>query len=227
MNTPGTIQPPGIQKKPQAGVNPFARALAETEKGSYNKAPATSNNSLFSEALAKTGGHLPQDFGNTNYNLADYQKHQQDLLAQQEKTRLHKELHDKVNPVDLHDVYKASEKRTQQKLEQIRQELDAYVKEVGKLYQEVSKATFEAVGNQGTEGQGRESYYDKLSAFIRLLTKKVHSARTWLHQQQSKAAKQKNRKVRGGLLMTKGGHQETKGVFDMMHHERSTAYSGG
>ena len=59
-----------------------------------------------------------------------------------------------------------------------------------------------------------------------LLTQKVKSARTWMQQQQSKQKRMQSRKIKGGLMIGKGAH-ESKAVFDMMHHERSNAYSGG
>ncbi len=58
-----------------------------------------------------------------------------------------------------------------------------------------------------------------------LLRKRVHSARTWATQMHAK-----KRKKRGAGLMSlegKGGHEKTKTIYDMMHHEVSNARSGG
>lgn len=210
-------------KPAPSAVNPFARALAETEKGAYgqDKSASNSNTNLFSDALARTGGNLPD-----NFNQQDLVAQQQEMIKQQEQAALRKKLHDQVNPVDQRDIFNAREKRTKQELEEIRRELQMLVQEIKTFSKEVDIAVSGRIVNQqGEEGKGLKSFFRNLRAFIMLLRQKVRSARTWATQMQAK--KSKKRKIKGGLQFEGGNTQETKSIFDMMHHERSNAYSGG
>lgn len=233
MNQTGNLTPPGNKKSSSNSTNPFARALAESEKGAYAKKgqadQLNANNDLgsFGEALAKTGGKVIPD------QLA--QQSPEDLLAQQEKLKeeqkkkeLRKKLHDQVNPVDQAEVFSATRERTKKELQEVRKELKKLALEISKFYKEVDIAVTQDVVDPGMGGGiGIKSYFQKLRAFIILLTQKVKSARTWMKQQQAKSAKKKQRKVRGGIDAGGAGKsQEAKAVFDMMYHERSNAYSG-
>jgi len=221
-------QLPGSKKSTHAATNPFARALAETEKGAYSKQDQAQSAGLnpFSEALARAGGNLPTDFSPQDFSPEDMLAEQQKLAEQQRKAEMRKKLHDQVNPVDQTDIFSARRERTKKELEDVRKELKALASEISKFYKEVDIQTTLQITEQGNEGTGLKTYYQKLKAFIVLLTKKVRSARTWMQQQQSISAKKK-RKIKGGLMMQGGGVQETKTVFDMMHHERGSTYSGG
>ena len=222
MNTLGNVKPPGnSSKKSQQASNPFARALAESEKGGYADNKQSQGADVFSEALAKTGGQMPAE------SSPDELKKQEDQLKKEKKkTELRKKLHDQVNPVDQSEVFSGYKERTKKELEEVRKELKKFASSVIKFYKEVDIQTTQVVTDQGIEGTGLKAKFAKLKAFIILLTQQVESARTWLHQQNSRADKMKSRKVKGGMMMGKGKSQ-SKSVFDMMHHERSTAYSGG
>lgn len=231
MNTIGPLQPPGSQKKAQNNVSPFARALAssELEKNSYSKAPNVRASNPFAEALSKTGGHLPQDFGaNDLGSMSEYdqQRQLQKMEEQRKKEALRQRLHREINPVDMHDVFKASSERVKKELEEVRRELQMLVQELKMMYKEVDIAVQGQIVNQGTEAKGLRTYFAKLRAFIMLLRQKVHSARTWQQQANTKKSK-KNRKIKGGMILESGGHQETKSVWDTMHHEVSASTSGG
>ena len=124
-------------KKATPTVNPFARALAETEKayGGKNHA-ADENQNLFGEALAKTGGKIPQEANNQ-----DLIKQQEELQKEQKKAELRKKLHDQVNPVDQAEIFNANKQRTQKELEEVRRELKNLASEIKKFYKEVDIQT--------------------------------------------------------------------------------------
>ncbi len=223
MNNPGSLTPPGSSKKQsKSTANPFARALAESEKSTFaGKKPQDEKNDLFGEALARTGGQIPQE-----NSPEELEKKQAELKKEQKKAELHKKLHDQVNPVDQKDIFSASKERTKKELEEVRKELKILAKEIGKFYKEVDIQTTQGITTQGISGTGLKSYFQKLKSFIILLTQKVKSARTWMRAQKSKQQRMKSRKIKGGMPISGGGAEQSKTVFDMMHHERSTAYSG-
>ena len=223
MNNSWNLTPPGnSSKKTQSVVNPFARALAESEKGNYgSEKPQADKNDLFGEALARAGGQVPAE-----NSPEELEKKQAELKKEQKKAELRKKLHDQVNPVDQKDIFSAHKERTKKELEEVRKELKVLASEISKFYKEVDIQTTQTIADQGVSGIGLRSYFQKIKSFIILLTQQVKSARTWMKKQNSIANQKKNRKIKGGMVMERGGAQESKTVFDMMHHERSTAYSG-
>lgn len=220
---PGSSKRPA-GKGPQPGVNPFARALAEAEKP-RGAMPTDSSQQLnpFSEALARTGGKFAD---NDQFDQQKWQEQQQrDLEKKQKKEALRKKLHDQVNPVDMKAVYDAREKEVKKEIEALRQELKMLVRDVAKFEKEVELAVMAEVAEPGLTGKYYLNFFRNLRSFIILLRQKIKSARTWSSQFQ---AKQKKKKKRGsaGLRIDGAAHEQTKTVFDMMHHERSTVYSG-
>jgi hypothetical protein len=226
MNNSRNLTPPGNSgKKPQSAANPFARALAESEKSAFaGKKPQDEKDGLFSEALARTGGQIPQE--NKEDSPEDLEKKQANLKKEQKKAELRKKLHDQVNPVDQKDIFNANKERTKKELEEVRKELKILAREISKFYKEVDIQTTQGITAQGVDGTGLKSYFQNLKAFIMLLTQKVKSARTWMRAQKSKQQRMKGRKIKGGMSVGGSGAEQGKTVFDMMHHERSTAYSG-
>lgn len=211
-------------KSSGSAVNPFAKALAETEH-SFNTPQPTPQPGLnpFSEALARTGGRSASDFGSqAPHTQEDYQRQLEAQRQQQKKEALRRKLHDQINPVDLVDVFSAREKRVKQELEQTRKDLQALAKEIAKFYKSVDIATFEEVTEPGTQGTYYISFFQKLRNFIMLLRQHVRSATTWANQMQAKSSKKKKRKGPALDFNT----NETKAVHDTMHHERSNAFSG-
>jgi len=218
-------------------MDPFAKALqANSTSRNQKKAPSLSpeieknlrsqniksgdNLNPFSQALANAGGSSfdgmnPQDMS------------QQDLERKQKKEAIRQKLHKEINPIDLHDLYSAEAKKTQRKLDDTRKMIKA---EMASLSREVKGLTteitlFQDVVDQGREGIGLREYLDKIRQFIKLLRKKVHSTKTWMHTQNAKS-KKKRRGKRPGMEIGGKQHEQTKAVFDQMHHEQSTAYSG-
>jgi len=222
---------PVPNKKPIASqngaVNPFARALAETEKGldsGQNNGPKDQN-SLLSEALARAGGNLG-DYSSINDPDA-LRRQQEEAEKQRQKEIQRKKLHDQINPVETTAIFDAKEKRVKEEIEKIRKELKALVNEVKALYKEVDIAVTQEVVNPGQDGTYYISFFQQLRAFIMFLRQKVHSARTWAQQMHAKGAKRKHKHFSAGIDVGGNNYEQGKSIFDTMHHERSMSYGGG
>jgi hypothetical protein len=217
--------------RPYGSVNPFAKALAETEQsgiGNPNQQGSLGDNNLFSNALANTGNGKPSE--NAQPNFADMMKQQQQAEAARKKDMMRRKLHNEVNPVQRSfeqniNVFSQREKRVTEEIEKTRQELKFLAHEIAQLHKDVDLAVTQPVVHPGKDGTYYLSFFQQLRAFIMLLRQKVQSARTWAQQMQTKQAKKKKHKGGAGIDMGKGMEQ-TKSVHDIMHHERSTAYSG-
>ncbi|MDH5533826.1 MAG: DUF5660 domain-containing protein [Candidatus Pacebacteria bacterium] len=223
-------------------MDPFAQALQansksrgkrkapalspELEKNLSSKTPQKSGLNPFSEALARTGGSNFDNVDPNDISQVDLEKQKLDLEKKQKKEALRQKLHKEINPVDMRELYSAHEEKTKRELEQVRKELRVFASEITKFYKEVDVALFQEVVSPGQEGTGLRAYFDKIRQFIKLLRKKVHSARTWMHTQNAKSKKQKRGKGRKGIEVSGQKHEQTKAVFDQMHHEQSTVYSG-
>lgn len=201
-------------------TNPFARALAETEKSSIeDRAP---DKSTFSEFSNDGGDTL------VNNSVTQSWAEQQRLEAEKQakKEALRKKLHDQVNPVDNQDIFNAREKQVKQEIEQIRHELKLLMRELAGFHKEIDVSLMSNITEPGTSGKYYLNFFKKLRAWIMLLRQKVHSAKTWATQANNKKSKMKKR---GGALVFEGksGHEKTKTIFDMMHNEVANARSGG
>lgn len=211
-------------------VNPFARALAETEKGldANQDNGAKDQNSLLSQALARTGGNLGDyNPGEIPQDPDALRRQQEEAERQQKKELQRRKLHEQINPVETTQVFNAQEKRVKEELEKTRKELKALVNEVRALYKEVDIATFQEVVNPGQDGTYYISFFQQLRIFIMFLRQKVHSARTWAQQMHSKSNKRKHKHFSAGIDMGGKNYEQGQAVFDTMHHERSNSYSGG
>lgn len=219
MNNQGQKNPPGGGRK-SVPTNPFARALAETEKSTYN-------NSKPNQAIPGSE-QSPRESGGFNDLGSLSQKWQEQQLREQEKQlkreQLRKELHARINPVDNRELYDAREKQEKREIEELRKDLKGLVRDVAKFEKEVELTLMTETVATGQEGNYYKSFFQKLRAFIMLLRQKIHSAGTWATQVRSKKSK-KGQKGMG--LEGKSGHEQTKAVYDMMHHEVSNARSGG
>lgn len=218
------LQPPLPQTKPaKPAVNPFARALAETEQTAYSQPKITrSSTSPFQEAMARTGGN----FGDFSNGISpDFLKHQQEeALAQQKKEALRKKLHDQVNPVDTTALFDAREREVKKQIDQLRQELKLLVRDVAKFEKDVELTLMTEVTEPGQSGSYYINFFQKLRTFIMFLRQKIKSANTWLKTSQGKKGKKKGKQP--GMVIGGLGHEKTSTVQDMMHHERSTNYGG-
>jgi hypothetical protein len=218
--------------------NPLARAMAETEqslgRGGDQNHQLHDNTKLFSDALSKTGGsfdfdNFPQNADNSQSAFdqsADWEQQQLEWQNQQKKEALHKKLHDQINPVDLVDVYNAKENQVKKEIDELRKELQLLVQDVKKFDKQVEVTLMTAVGHPGQEGKYYITFFQKLRSFIMLLRQKIKSASTWATQLNGKK-KKKAGHFNTGMVIDGAGYEKTSTVQDMMHHERSNAYSGG
>lgn len=208
-------------RQPQtASVNPFAAALAETEKHSYSEPqPQASPVNPFSEALSRTGGALP------NFDQAQSREKQAaEAREQQRKEVLRKRLHDQVNPVDTVDLFNAREKKVKEEIEAIRKELEFLIQDIKAVARGFDIEIQKAIVDPGFEGKYHISLFQKFRLFIHLLRQRVKSGGSWATMLNGK----KGKKKRSGPGMEMGtGHEKTSTVHDMMHNERSSMYSGG
>ncbi|MDA1079592.1 MAG: DUF5660 domain-containing protein [bacterium] len=203
--------------------NPFARALAESEKAAYSNDPKPNSNQDLSEAFARTGGQFP-DF--SNQISPDFLAQQQAEQAEKQKRdALRKKLHDQINPVDARDVFSAREKQVTKEIDELRKELRLLVKDVASFEKDVELTLMTEVVDPGLQGKYFLSFFQQLRAFIMLLRQKIKSARTWSSAFNQKSKKKKH-KGGAGMIIEGQGHEKTSTVQDMMHHERSSSYGG-
>ena len=220
-----------VQSKPSAktqnsgSVNPFARALAETEKSTDFQPNSSSSTGLdaFREALMKAQGgdaSSKATAGLGDMQSEDYfEQQKEEMRRQQERAMLRKKLHDRVNPVDTQALFDARDKQVKDQIDKIRHELKMLSGEVTSLNKEVELTLMTKISDPGEKGAYYLTFFDQLRSLIQLLRKNVKSASTWL---QSHKGKQKK-----GLQITGKNYQKTSTVQNMMHHERSNSYAGG
>jgi len=216
--------------KSRPSVNPFAQALAdaEREKQSGGNLPPSQNSDLFRDALAQTGGNFgdfssPNNDQSQSQNLAEQQRQ---LEEKRKKEALRRKLHERVNPVETINVFSAREEQVKKEIDLLRQELRGLSKEIASFHKEVELTLMTEVSNPGADGKYYLSFFQQLRSFIMLLRQKVSSARTWSTQMHSKKNK-KNGKAGAGMMISGQDYEKTTTIQDMMHHERSSTYSGG
>lgn len=222
MNTLGNQLTSSTTKKSPQGNNSFANALLEQEKNLSSAPQPGSNINPFSEALARTGGRTVSDdefSGDNQFDQDEQLRLQQEQIEKQKKDALRAKLHREINPVETVDIFSQREKRVKEELEKTREELKLLAKDIAKLRNDLDIETMKQVVTPGLEGKYYVSFFQKLRAFIMLLRQQIKSASTWTSQMHKK----KKKKGPGSAFV----QQSTKAVHDMMHHERSTAFSGG
>ncbi|MBP7768435.1 hypothetical protein KA082_01185 [Candidatus Woesebacteria bacterium] len=221
MNQP-LLTTTSAPKSPQSAVNPFARALAETEQSTYSKPnPPQEQQSPFNDTLARTGGN----FGDLSNGVTpDFLAQQQaEMRKQQEREALRKKLHDQINPVDTTALFDAREKEVKQQIDQLRAELKMLGREVVALNKEIEMTLLTEITEPGQSGSYFINFFHQLRSFILLLREKIKSASTWVKASQGK---KKKKSKQPGLQIGGQDHEKTSTVQDMMHHERSTNYGG-
>lgn len=198
--------------KPTHGSsNPFARALAETEK-----------------QAGTNGRQSTEEQFNQNDSSANNGSQEQFLKQQQEKAakeRLRRQLHDRINPVNAKDVFNARQEQVKKEMDQLRHELRQLSVEIGKFHKEIEVTLMARVVDPGVEGSYFRNFFQQLRYWIMLFRQQIQSARTWATQFSSKNKKKKS-KNSAGIAIEGSGHEQTKSIFDTMHHEVSNAYGG-
>ncbi len=206
----------------------FTEALGSTSGVGANNFGSPANNSLLENSLFnsshfnQSGGTngQPQDFGGYNSEFGALQK-QQEELKKQEYERKRLELHKKVNPVDAKDVFDAREEATKKKIDRIRKDLKNLAQEIKKFHKEIDIVLMGRVTNPGLEGTGDENFFDRLRAFIILLTQQVRSARTWAQQANAKKKKiAKRAKGLGKQMAESSGYEQRANMDQFFNSER-------
>lgn len=203
-----------------ASQNPFARALAEAEKlASQNGNQSNSASEPGFPGLDGLGGF--NQFGGKKFDQASLLQEQQEKAK---KERMRRQLHEQINPVDSTKLFDARQKQVKEEIDKLRYELKALSQEVRAFNKEIELTLMTEVGlHPGMEGKYYINFFQQLRAFIMLLRQKIRSARTWA----SAAGQKKKKKMVGaGIVIDGAAHEQTKSVYDMMHHERSNAYGG-
>lgn len=220
-------QKPKPSTQSHGQVNPFARALAETEKSDSQKGntlgtpPAGLD--AFRQALQNAQhGEASNNSGSepAAFSQEDWLKQQAELKKQQERAALRKKLHDQINPVDTQSLFDARDKQVKDQIDHLRKELKALSVEVAEFNKEVEVTLLTKISKPGERGVYYISFFQQLRSFIMLLRQKISSARTWLQSFKGKQSKKPGMQVKGQ------GFQQTKVVQDMMQHERSSSYAG-
>jgi hypothetical protein len=199
------------QRSQNNTINPFARALAEARGGQQDT------------KLPQSPDALKNNADTTNQPI-DWAEQQRQQAEQLKRERLRMQLHKQVNPVEQTDVFNAREQQVKKQIDDIRHELKLLVNEVQAFNQEIDISIMSNVGSPGQDGKYYITFFQKLRELIMLLRKKVHSARTWATTFNSKKKKRKKGAV--GLDIAGKSYEQTATVYDRMHHERSTVYSG-
>ncbi len=222
MNTFSQALSSTAKRRPQ--VNPFAQAMADSEREKSLSSLPANNENLFSDALSRTGSAF-SDLSNSSPLLSESEQ-LKNLEAQRKREALRRKLHDQVNPVDVTDVFSAREQQVKREIEQIRVELQQLMVAFSdfKFESEVQLTLMTETVSPGQEGIGYKNFFHKLRAFIMMLRQQLTSAHTWATQMHTKSQKKKHRQ---GLAIDGADYEKTTTVQDMMHHERSSQYSGG
>lgn len=217
-----------------ANKNPFAAALGATggqqssrtftealsnSSGGAKPVGAQNQNSLLDnnpfanfDQFGGTNGPL-QNFGQFGSEFGAFGK-QQEELKKKEYEKKRQELHNKINPVDAKDLFDARESATLKKIDQIRKDLRNLGKEIKKFHKEIDITLMGRITNPGLEGIGDENFFEKLRAFIILLTQRVRSARTWAQQSQAKKKKVAKRAKGLGKQMAESSGAEQRANMD-------------
>lgn len=209
-------------------TNPFARALADTEREQSLTGvhPNADNTNLFRDALAKTGGN----FGDTldPYNQVDAAKQQAEAEKKAKKERMRQELHRQINPVETTDVFNAREQQVKEEINKLRYDLKMLAQDVAKFDKQVELTLMTEIAEPGQDGTYYLTFFQKLRSFIMLLRQKISSARTWATQLNTKKGKKKAAGHGSVGMMIQGlSYEQTTTVQNMQHHERAAMYSGG
>ncbi len=197
-------------KAAQNQINPFANSLLETEQKNLSNTAADQQNqdiNPFANALLNSSSDtLPT----SNPDLL--RRQQEETLLAKRKETLRKKLHDRVNPVDSHELFSAKEAKAKEDLNQVRRELEFLILDIKDLNQEISMAVSQDVVAPGIDGGVYyTNFFHQLRQLIMLLRQKVSSARSWAAQMQAKSKKKK------GL-----NYKSTKGVQDSINNERNS-----
>lgn len=206
----------------------FAKALNKTELEQNLNTGQTAGldqNKFFSDALSKTGGSLPDAFGNSASDLQQQTEYQQQV-EKQKKDQLRRKLHEQINPVEAVSVYNVRHIQVKKEIDDIRQELKLLVNDIKNVVKEAELTLMTTVVDP-KDGKYYLMFFAKLRELITLMRQHVRSANSWatqLHDKRSKRAK----KTGPGLEVGGQGHEKTSTVQDMINNsELGSTYQNG
>jgi hypothetical protein len=217
-----------------SNTNPFAAALGSAqgnkssksftetlgEQGLGNFDAQNMNERVFENTPFGSDGGFKQP-GDMGFPSLDTNRQQQELIKKQEYDRKRLELHRKVNPVDQKDVFSARQEATKKKIDDLRKQLRNLAKEIKKFHKEIDITLMGRVTDVGFDGIGDENFFDKLRAFIILLTQRVRSAQTWAKQMNAKAKKKAKRgKGLGKKMAESSGFEQRATMEEFYNNER-------
>lgn len=189
----------------------LARALLESEKNANSYIPSSDGGhdqlDAFARALSQSGRDAFSSLDNNERRIQA-----NELVQQQEKEALRQRLHDRVNPVETHEIFAAQAEQNIKELEETRKELKMLAADIKDLDKEIDIALSQEVVDPGTTGIGFFNFFHKLREWIMLLREQVNSARTWMNQVAGKG-----KKGRGTAFSFKN----SKSVHDAMNSERN------
>lgn len=205
--------------------NPLAQAFLNQEREQFltsrKNQKTEKQTDAFSQALANTGGGALKDQSFLEA-LASSNKQK---LEEENKKRLKKQLHDRINPVNQIEVFSRREKEVIKEIESVKEELKLLAIEIEKTHKEVSITLLTRTVNPGDQGKYYKNFFDRLRQFIVMLKQKIRSAKTWATQMQVKTKKKRSKT---GVVMSYFAENETEAIQTaFIHHERSKSRSGG
>ena len=77
------------------------------------------------------------------------------------KEALKKKLHDKVNPVDNHEVFEARKQKELQEIDQLRKEVALLMADIGSLQKEAEVTLMTQIADPGEEGSRAHGSRDR------------------------------------------------------------------
>lgn len=182
----------------------FASALAETKNGGGS--PTEQTQDPFLQALMDSGnGSTPE----------------QQLQRQREFLQKRNKLHQEVNPPDQTEIFAARAEKNQKDIAALRAQLRANYSAAVQETPEIDQNLQANIPQGETTGFASyiNAYISHIQSELAKITKYISSAKdsgAW-------AATAKGKKAKG---LGKGGHQTTKAVWDMGHHENAVSTQG-
>lgn len=111
--------------------------------------------------------------------------YQQDIETEAKKRQAHMKRHQEIQGWGV-EVYNRIEEETNQKIEQILNELKMLSKDLDQTFEEAKGAQAATINPEIATGEGSISFLEKLIKVVMILRKRVKESRVWLHQIQAK-----------------------------------------
>ncbi len=174
----------------------------------------------FAEALrgARGGNDTDQEasFSQQNKQQETTQRLQAERLRMEQQRRT---LHRENNPIELHNVFNGRERKVEEEINTIRLQVQQLVKRSPAAQPEEEKTVFTPVKKAGLDGSYFMVFYQRAQLWLKQHADRSSSWDTTIQAKRSK-------KSGPGMEIQGKSHEQTKTVFDRMHHENSALYSG-